>query len=214
MVLDRMSPSRVWSRRTTRSRKRLNFRVSYALVNYLPEVAAGFSAGPSLPSHKQHPRRRKGMCSHCFSHYVVVLTWLRQHSIRKSSTNHPHPLENGNESKKNKKLYIPFLEAKSSLLRSSYKPRLRVVSTRKNHVRCRRVKSARAVLTHLSIGSRLESGEKSISNRIAKSERISRGASHQKNRDEGIGYRNISQKSYFQKCRLLSIRIIFSRGPR
>lgn len=60
----------------------------------------------------------------------------------------------------------------------------------------------RAALTRSSIGFRLESGEKSTSSKIAKSEKISRGVNHQKNRDEGIGYRNISPKSHPEKCRL------------
>ena len=141
------------------------------------------------------------MYPHCFSYHIVALTWLRHHNARKPSTNHLYPLENGNKGKKNKKLDIAHLEPKSSLLRSDCKSRLRAVSTRKNHIRCRRVTSARA-LTLSSTGSRLESGGKSTSNKIARSGKISRGASHQKNRDEGIGYRSITPENHFEKCRL------------
>ena len=94
------------------------------------------SAGPSLPSRKQYPRRQKSMCPHCFSYYVIALTWLRHHSARKPSIKYPRPLENGNEGKKNKKLDVLLLEPKSSLLRSDCKPCLRAVSTRKNLIRC------------------------------------------------------------------------------
>ena len=92
------------------------------------------SAGSSLPSRKQHPRRRKSMCPHCFSYYIIALTWLRHHSARKPSIKHPRPLENGNEGKKNKKLDV-LLEPNSSILRSDCKPRLRAVSIRKHLIR-------------------------------------------------------------------------------
>ena len=164
-----------------------------------------------LPSSKQHPRRQKSMCPHCFSYHVVALTWLRHHNARKPSTNHPHPLENRNEGKKNKNLDIPHLEPKSSLLRSDCKPRLRAVLTRKNHIRCRRGTAARA-LTRSSTGSRLESGGKSTSNKIARSGKISKGASHQKNWDEGIRYRSITPESHSEKCTLLLIYLISLRG--
>ena len=151
------------------------------------------------------------MCPHCFFYYVVVLTWLRHQNARKPSINHLYPLENGNEGKKNKNLDIPHLEPKSSLLRSDCKSRLRAVSTRKNHTRCRRVTSAR-VLTRSGTGSRLESGGKSTLNKIARSGKISRGASHQKNWDEGICYRSIIPESYSEKYTLLLIYMISLRG--
>ena len=102
---------------------------------------------------------------YCFSYHVVALTCLRNHSARKPSINHLYPLENENEDKKNK-LDIPlFFELGSNLLQSDCEPRRRVIL-------------ARSALTHSSIGFRVEGGEKSTSNKTARSENILRGASH------------------------------------
>ena len=104
---------------------------------------------------------------YCFSYHIIVLTYLRDHSARTPFINHPHPLENENEDKKNK-LDIPlFFELRNNLLQSDCEPP-------------RRVTSARSALTRSSIGFRLEGGEKSTSNKTARSENILRGASHQK----------------------------------
>ncbi|KAI4223763.1 MAG: hypothetical protein L6R40_008489 [Gallowayella cf. fulva] len=116
----------------------------------------------------------------------------KHRSARKPSTNHPHPLENGNEGKENKKLDIPHLEPKSSLLRSDCEPR-------------RRVTSARAALTRSSTRFRLEGGEKSTSSKTARSEKILRAASHQKSWDKGIGCGSITPESRFEQCTLLLI---------
>ena len=169
------------------------------------------SAGTSLPSGKQHPRGQKSMCPHCFSYHVIALTCLRHHSARKSFTNHPRLHENGNEGKKNKKLGIPLLELESSVSRSDCKPRLRSVSTRKHLIRRRRVTSARTTLTRFSTGFRLESGERSTSNKIARSEKTSRGASHQKNLNNGIGYESVTSESRSKKCKVLLIYLISLR---
>ena len=166
------------------------------------------STGTSLPSSKQHPRGQRSMCPHCSSYHVVALTCLRHYNARKPFTNPPHPLENGNKGKKNKKLEIPHLEPKSSLLRSDYKLPLRAVSTRKDHIRRRQVTSARAALTRSSIGFGLESGEESTSNKIVKSEKISRGASHRKNLTKGFGYKSITPESRSEQCTLLLIYMI------
>ena len=131
-----------------------------------------------------------------------MLTWLRHHSARKHSTNYPYPLENGNEGEKNRKLNVLYLQPKSSLLLSDCKSHLRPVLSRKNYIRRRRVTSVRVTLTYSSIGFRLKSGEKSTSNKIARLEKIFRGANQQKNRDEGNSYRSILPKSHPEKCRL------------
>ena len=121
------------------------------------------SADASLPSSKQ------SMCPHCFSYHVVALTCLRHHSAREPSIKHPSPLENGNEGTKNKKLDIPHLKPKSSLLRSDCKPLLRAVLTRKIHIKRQRATSASATLkVHSCIGFGLSSGKKSTSNKIAR----------------------------------------------
>ena len=142
-----------------------NTTVSQAV--FIQEQLYQGSAGTSFPSSKQYARGQKSMRLYCFSYHVVALTCLRNHSARKPSINHPHPLENENEDKKNK-LGIPlFFELGSNLLQSDCEPP-------------RRVTSARSALTRSSIGFRLEGGEKSTSNKTARSESILRGASHQK----------------------------------
>ena len=149
------------------------------------------STGTSLPSSKQHPRGQKGMGLLCSSCHIAALTRSRHNRVLKSFQNHPRPLENGNEGKKNKKLDI-LLESESSLLPNDCEPR-------------RRVTSARAALTRSSTGFRLESGAKSTSCKTARSEKILRGASHQKSLDKGIGYGSITPESRFEQCMLLLI---------
>lgn len=135
---------------------------------------------------------------------------MRHHSARKPSLN--RPLENGDEGKKNKKLSIPLLDPESSVLRSDCKPRFRAVLTRKHLIRHRRVTSAMAAPTRSSTGFRLKCGEKSTSNQIARSEKTSRGASHQKKPDKGIGYGSITPESRSGKCTLLLIYLISLQG--
>ena len=174
-----------------------NTTVSQAV--FIQEQLYPGSAGTSFPSSKQHPRGQKSMRPYCFSYHVVALTCLRDHSARKPSINRPHPLENGNEDKKNK-LDIPlFFELRNNLLQSDCEPRWRVTS-------------ARSALTHSSIGFRLESGEKSTSNKTARSENILRGASHQKSWDKKIGYGSMIPENGFEQCTLLLISIISLRG--
>ena len=93
---------------------------------------------------------------------------VENHSARNPSTNYPRPLKNGNEGKKKKALNVPHPNPKSSLLRSNRKPRLQAISTKRNQIKYRQVTSVKATLTHSSIRSRLESGKKSTSNKIAK----------------------------------------------
>ena len=151
------------------------------------------------------------MCLNYFCD-IVALTPSRHSRVLKSFQSHPRPLENGNEGKKNKKLEIPLPEAKCSGLRSDCKPRLQAASTRKNYIRRRRLTSPRAALRRLSTGLRLEGGERSTSNKIAKSGKISRGASHQKNWDKKISYRNITLENHSEKCTLFLIYIISLQG--
>ena len=146
------------------------------------------SAGTSFPSSKQHPRGQKGMRPYYFSSHIVALTCLRDHSARKPSINRPHPLENGNEDKKNQLNIPPFFELRNNLLQSDCELR-------------RRVTSARSALTRSSIGFRLDSGEKSTSNKTARSENILRGASHQKSWDKE-SYVSMTSENRFEQCTL------------
>lgn len=151
------------------------------------------------------------MCPLSFSYHVVLLTCWRYHSPRKSFTPRQPLLENANEDK-NKKLNISLLEAESSVFRNECIRRLRAVSTRKNRITRRRIASARVALIPLSTGSRLEGGEKNTSNKIVKSEKISKEANHQKHQDEEIGYRSSSSESRFEICLHFLIYTVFLRG--
>lgn len=70
------------------------------------------SAGTPFFSSKQKPQRQESIYPHCFSHYVVTLTWSKYDSIRRPSLNHPHLLKNENKGKKNKNLGILLQELK------------------------------------------------------------------------------------------------------
>lgn len=174
-----------------------NTAVSQAV--FIQEQLYPGSAGTSFPSSKQHPRGQKSICPYCFSYHVVALTCLRHHSARKFSINRPHPLENENQDKKNKLDILLFFKLRSKLLQSDCEPR-------------RRVTSARSALTRSSIGFRLESGQKSTSNKTARSENILRGASHQKSWNKEIGYGSITPENRFEQCTLSLIYIISLQG--
>ena len=137
----------------------------------------------SFPFSKHQPQEQKSMYHLGFSDHVVVLTWGRHHSPRKSLTTHRRLLENAYEDK-NKQLDILRLGVKSSVLRSDRIPRLRPASTREHHINRRRMTPATAALTHWSTGARLESGQKSTSNKIARSEQISREANHREHQND------------------------------
>ncbi len=129
---------------TSRSQKRTpaSDRKPLQAIHIQKQLYPG-SADTSLLSSKQHSRGQKSMCLHCPYYHVVALTCSRHHSARKPSTNRPHPLENENKGKKNKKLNIPLLGSKTSLLRSEFELSLRVVLKR-NYIRGRRVASPTA----------------------------------------------------------------------
>ena len=88
----------------------------------------------SLPSSKQYSRPQKRMSLRFFCYYAVTLTPSRHNRVLEPF---PNSLQNGNEGKTNRELNIPLPKAKSSGLRSDGKIRLRIVSTGKNHIRCR-----------------------------------------------------------------------------